>query len=119
MYVRTEQPQKNRKGKKMANTRSTRRKREPIPAEVAEHLRATVDGFGYPALEHETRGGFCYLYYAGKPLSRLGYRGEMVEWDFTIYKYTIGKYSNAGYLIPDRASLDRCISISLGFYNLT
>ena len=103
----------------MAKTKSTRRKRQPIPEEVAEHIRATVDDFGYPALEQETRGAFCYLYYAGKPLSRLGYRGELVEWDFAIYKYTSGKYSNAGYLIPDRASLDRCISISLGFYNFS
>lgn len=106
------------KRKKAAKKKASRSKRPHIPQEVIDTLRTAVDSFGDPALEGGTRGGFCYLFYLGDPLCRLGYREDSHEWDFAIYRATTGKYSNADYFLPSRAPLDECIRTALSFYNL-
>lgn len=81
-------------------------------------VEAAIGSFRDRALEGEARGGFYYLYYAGSPLCRLGYRGETDEWDFAIYRATTGKYSSGDYLLPLYAPLLECIRTALNFYNL-
>jgi len=106
------------KRKKTAETKTSRRKRPHLPQEAVEQLRSAIDQVGDPALEGETRGRFCYLYYSRDPLCRLGYRGEQDDWDFAIYRATTGKYSSGVYLLPEHAPLDECIRTALSFYNL-
>jgi hypothetical protein len=107
-----------KKGKKPAKTNGRTRGKQHLPPEAIERLNQAISDLGDPALQAETRARFCYLYYGSQSLCRLGYRGELNEWDFAIYRSTIGKYSNGDYFLPSRAPIDECIRTALSFYNL-
>ena len=99
--------------------KSTAKRIPEIPEAELAALRTAIDSFGDPALSGTVRGAFCYLTHAGTPLCRLGYRsGESDLWDFAIYRYSRGTYSNSGSLLPDRAPLLDCIRTALDAYNL-
>ena len=106
------------KGKKTAKKKTSRRKRPQLPQEAIERFLDAIDRVGNPALEGEMRGGFCYLYYLGDPLCRLGYRGEQDDWDFAIYRATTGGHSSGVYLLPKHAPLDERIRTASNCYNL-
>jgi hypothetical protein len=96
-----------------------KRRAKRIPDAEREGLHAAIASFGDPALSGSVRGAFCYVGYEGTPLCRLGYRGGDGDlWDFAIYRYSRGTYSNSGTFFPDRATLLECIRIALYAYNL-
>jgi len=72
--------------------------------------------FQDPLLEASVRGRFCYVYYDGGPLCRLGYRGELEEWDFAIYKYSSQRYGELE-LAPASDSVRKCVSRALHAYD--
>lgn len=92
-------------------------KRNAIPPVAREHLRRELLSFKEPRLEASVRGRFCYVYYDGGPLCRLGYRGELEEWDFAIYKYSTRSYGELE-LAPAFDTVRECVSCALHAYNL-
>lgn len=96
-----------------------RPKTPPIPEAALEVLRKTLRSFDDPELWAGTRGRFCYVAHGEEPLCRLGYRPDDDQWDFALYRYSTGKYSNTGSLLPNRAPLRECIATALNAYNLT
>jgi hypothetical protein len=49
-------------------------------------------------------------------LCRLGYRGQLDEWDFAIYKYSTQRYGDLE-LAPSCDSVFNCVDIALHAYN--
>ena len=86
----------------MAKPKSTTKKRTITKGKVSKEERAKARAYadqelmaiGDPGLYWEHNGRFCYVFHHGAPLGRLGYKGELQEWDFAIYKYSTGKYSS-------------------------
>lgn len=72
--------------------------------------------FNDPELEAFVRGRFCYIYYAEGPLCRLGYRGDVEEWDFAIYKYSNRSYGDLE-LAPSYDTVRACVDRALHAYN--
>lgn len=102
----------------MAKKPATRSSAKRIPEAERAALRTAIDSFGDPALSGTVRGAFCYIKHAGAPLCRLGYRGGDGDlWDFAIYRYSRGTYSNSGSFFPDRAPLLDCIRTALDAYD--
>lgn len=93
-------------------------KTPPIPEQALRQIREAISSFADPALSTDVRGRFCYVSHHNQPLSRLGYRQDDELWDFAIYKYSSGTYSNSGTLLPDTAPLLKCIRITLHAYEL-
>lgn len=107
------------KGKKSAKSaKSASRPKQKLSQEALDRLQAVIESFEDEELQAQTQGRFCYLFYSGAPLCRLGYQGDANEWEFAIYRNTIGKYSNGDYFLPSRAPVDECIRTALSFYNL-
>ena len=94
-----------------------RRTRPPLPKEAIDYLRTEIESFRDPALEGGTRGGFCYVTYAGEPLCRFGYRGTLDEWDFAIYRYTIQSFAPFEWVSPQDPPRE-AIDTALHAYNL-
>jgi hypothetical protein len=69
-----------------------------------EHLWRELESLGDSDLEVEKSGRFCYVRHGGRPLCRLGYRGELETWDFAIYKYSTQSYSIQE-LFPNRGTV--------------
>lgn len=67
-------------------------------------------------LEAYVRGRYCYVSYRGEPLCRLGYRGQLEEWDFAIYKYSTQRYGQLE-LAPERDSVQECVDTALHAYD--
>lgn len=102
----------------MKQGKRTHTRERGIPAELREYLGTQLDSFGDPGLSGEGRGRFCYVTYEGKPLCRLGYRGEREVWDFAIYKYSSERYSTSEPLFPLRGTIVECVTIAMNAYNL-
>lgn len=83
-----------------------------IPPQALEHLRRELRSFNDSLLEASVRGRFCYVSYSGGPLCRLGYRGELEEWDFAIYKYSTQRYGELE-LAPTYDTVRECIDRAL------
>lgn len=66
-------------------------------------------------LEASVLGRYCYVYFQGGPLCRLGYRGELLKWDFAIYRYSRGAYGALD-LAPDVTSVRDAVEMSLNAY---
>lgn len=79
------------------------------------HLEKELNALKQPGLQAEVRGRFCYVYVEGGPLCRLGYRGELADWDFAIYKYSSGGYGALD-LAPTQASVQQAVSMALNAY---
>jgi hypothetical protein len=77
------------------------------------HAIALFPGFPAGSLRP---GRFCYVYYAGAPLCRLGYRGQLQEWDFAIYKYSTQRYGELE-LTPSRDTVFNCVDLALHAYD--
>lgn len=78
---------------------------------------AQLRSFQDSRLGASIRGRFCYVSYASGPLCRLGYRGQLEEWDFAIYKYSTQRYGQLE-LAPDRDSVFNCVDLALRAYDL-
>ena len=87
-----------------------------IPQEALEHLLTQLRSFQDSRLEASVRGRFCYVYYAGAPLCRLGYRGQLQEWDFAIYKYSTQRYGELEFA-PSRDTVFNCVDLALHAYD--
>jgi hypothetical protein len=87
-----------------------------IPQEALEYLLGQLLSFQDSRLEASVRGRFCYVYYEGGPLCRLGYRGQLEEWDFAIYKYSTQRYGELE-LAPDRDTVFNCVDLALHAYS--
>lgn len=87
-----------------------------IPPLALEHLKKELLSFADPCLEASVRGRFCYVSYDGGPLCRLGYRGELEQWDFAIYKYSTQRYGELE-LAPAHDTVRECVSCALHAYN--
>jgi hypothetical protein len=96
--------------------KSTKRKQRAIPPQALEHLLSQLLSFQDSRLEASIRGRFCYVDYAGGPLCRLGYRGQLDEWDFAIYKYSTQRYGELE-LAPSCDSVFNCVDLALHAYN--
>ena len=90
-------------------------RRGGIPPEALDYLAQELAGLKVRELDAEVRGRFCYVYYDGGPLCRLGYRGELEEWDFAIYRYSRGSYGVLE-LAPTETSVRSAVSMSLNAY---
>jgi hypothetical protein len=95
---------------------SAGQKLNTIPPRALALLRKELCSFNDGRLEAYVRGRFCYVSYSGGPLCRLGYRGELEEWDFAIYKYSTRRYGELE-LAPDQDSVRECIERALHAYN--
>lgn len=89
-----------------------------IPENVADQVRAAIDGFQDPALNAGLRGRFCYILHRGQPICRLGFRPGEDLWDFAIYKYSTGTYSSSDIFLPRKAPLTEGIRTALLAYDL-
>jgi hypothetical protein len=96
--------------------RATRQDPRAIPQEALEHLLGQLRSFQDSRLEASILGRFCYVSYEGGPLCRLGYRGQLEEWDFAIYKYSTLRYGELE-LAPDRDSVFNCVDLALHAYD--
>jgi hypothetical protein len=94
----------------------TERRSRAIPPEALDYLRSELLSFHDPRLEASVRGRFCYVYYGGGPLCRLGYRGTLEEWDFSIYKYSSQRYGELE-LAPASDSIRKCVNRALHAYS--
>lgn len=97
--------------------RRNRSRRPHLTTEAIDSLREEIESFGDPALEGGTRGGFCYVMYEGEPLCRFGYRGNLEEWDFAIYRYSTQSFGPFEWVSP-RARPRDAIMTALRAYNL-
>lgn|GEM_PF-1802112 len=95
---------------------ATHREGRSIPPDALEHLLKELRAFQDPMLEASTRGRFCYVPYEGGPLCRLGYRGQLEEWDFAIYRYSTRRYGELE-LAPVSDSIRRCVERALRAYD--
>jgi len=93
-------------------------KKIAIPEKAIEQLRKAIDSFEDPRLIGGTRGRFCYVMYDGEPLCRLGYKPNSDQWEFAIYKYSTGSYSNSEFLMPRQGTIVECIKTALHAYDL-
>ena len=75
-----------------------------------------MQGFKDWRLEAYVRGRYGYVSYRGEPLCRLGYRGQLEQWDFAIYKYSTQRYGELE-LAPERDSVHECVDRALHAYN--
>lgn len=50
-------------------------------------------------------------------MCRLGYCGQLEEWDFAIYKYSTQRYGELE-LAPDCGSVFNCVDLALHAYDL-
>jgi hypothetical protein len=95
------------------------RTKDKIPAEAITHVEEQIKRMRLSRLgQPEFRGRFCYISYNGDPLCRFGYRREIEEWDFAIYKYSTGKYSASEALFPQWGKITDCVKTALHAYNL-
>ena len=98
-----------------------RNKRQPhrpkISTQTESEIENAVNSFADPYLSFSITGRFCYITHAGSPVCRLGYTGENL-WDFAIYRYTTGSYSNGGHLLPCKTTLVDGIDTALCAYEL-
>lgn len=90
-----------------------------IPVEALEHLHNEIVAIGDPGLDVTNNGRFCYVSHAGKPLCRLGYRGEVQIWDFAIYRYSRQAYDTSFEIFPLFGEVGECVRKALDAYNLT
>jgi hypothetical protein len=95
---------------------ATCRSPRAIPQQALEHLLEQLRSFQDSRLEASVRGRFCYVSYEGGPLCRLGYRGQLEEWDFAIFKYSSQRYGELE-LAPDCDSVVHCVDRALHAYN--
>ena len=96
-----------------------RNKQAAIPTEALEHLCNEIVAIGDPDLDVTKNGRFCYVSHAGKPLCRLGYRGEVEIWDFAIYRYSRQAYDTSFEIFPLFGNVGECVRKALDAYNLT
>ena len=92
--------------------------RAAIPPEAIEHLCNEILAIGDRGLEVSKNGRFCYVYHGGSPLCRLGYRGELEIWDFAIYKYSTGRYSDDEFGFLSFGKVAPLVRDALSAYNL-
>lgn len=93
----------------------TTRSPASIPERALQHLKAELLSLQEPLLESSVRGRFCYVSYNGEPLCRLGYRGKLKEWDFSIFKYSTQRYGELE-LAPASDSVRKCVNRALHAY---
>jgi hypothetical protein len=107
----------SKKGSSKAKAKEgNHRQRERLPPEAVAYLAKVIDSFEDPALEGGWRGGFCYVTYEGEPLCRLGYRGNLEQWDFAIFRWSIEDWGHLD-LGPNVCSARDAIKMSLGAYS--
>lgn len=99
-----------------SSQKSAGQKPNSIPPQALEHLHRELRSFKDSRLEAYVRGRYCYVSYRGEPLCRLGYRGQLEEWDFAIYKYSTQRYGELD-LAPERDSVHECVDLALHAYD--
>ena len=88
-----------------------------IPEDVRRRVRAVVERFNHDNLEpgrcqYEARfrGAYCYLYRLdlGRegPICRLGYKGEVDNWEFAIFKWSTESYDPREWMFPGAGLVD-------------
>lgn len=101
----------------MSAAKSTGRRRSKIPPEGLSHLRQELLRVDDDDVEGGVRGRFCYVTHRGDPLCRLGYTGNLEEWEFAIYRYTRGSYGDLP-LAPTSGRVADLVDLALRAYNL-
>lgn len=96
---------------------SSREHQPALPTEAREYVEQALAVFGEPLLDGRFSGRFCYVTYEGRPLCRLGYRGELTTWDFAIDKYSSQRYSTQE-LFPATGTVEERVSLALSVYDL-
>jgi len=89
-----------------------------IPVEALEHVCNEIITIGDADLDVARNGRFCYVTHAGKPLCRLGYRGEVEIWDFAIYRPSRQAYSTSFEIFPLFGRVGECVRMALEAFNL-
>ena len=90
-----------------------------VPAEAIQYVEEEIKKLRVPRLRlYEVRGRYCYIRHRGEPLCRFGYRGELDIWNFSIYKYSTGGYSNSEAFFPQRGKISDCLKTALHAYNI-
>jgi hypothetical protein len=86
--------------------------RQRVEASVAQFNRKTFRG---SALQYVPRFKGLYVYLdrtdfgEPSPICRLRYTGKFEEWEFTIYKYSDGRYDPEEWMFPGTGELDGTI----------
>jgi hypothetical protein len=97
-------------------TKSTTKKVK-VPDEATEHLAKELKGLGVEELGVSQTGKYFYVTHGGSPLCRLGYRGEVKEWDFAIYRHSTGRYGELP-MACTRGEVADVVSMAMNAYNL-
>jgi len=101
----------------MNRAKSKGRRGRGMPPEAMDHLKRKLLSLEDDDLEGEVRGRFCYVTHRETPRCRLGYQGELDQWEFAIYRYSRGSYGDLP-LAPTRGKAADLVDLALRAYNL-
>jgi len=98
--------------------------KKTIPDTVQQEVAGIVDRFNAEVLRDPTlqyrvrfRGRFAYVerYEQGRggPICRLGYTGDMADWDFAIYSYSKERYDPDEWFFPGSEFVDGTVEGAL------
>ena len=94
--------------------------KKAIPEKVRQEVNRIVkrlnkDEFGRLDVAFSTRFRGCFLYLdiddglKPAPICRLEYTGDILSWEFAIYKYSSGKYDTEEFFFPGSEFIDGTI----------
>ena len=99
-----------------------RKTRATIPQNIGEIIDSQIEEIALEnkrSLSCEIKRSYIYIYAEDKPLCRLGYSGNMNEWDFAIFKWSTETYSSTEFGFPVSGTIKECVEAGLVAYPKT
>jgi hypothetical protein len=96
-----------------------RKRRATIPQNITEIIDSQIEAIGVKrkrSLSYEIKSSYLYVYSEDKPLCRLGYTGDLGEWDFAIFKWSTETYSSSEFGFLASGTIEECVDAGLEAY---